>query len=1004
MLPAAAPIALDSAEWHAWLDDDRNPSFVYRDAGGGFTARRERQRNGWYWYAYRRVGGKVRKRYLGRAADLNAARLRQVAAEFAAIAAPGAPTMPPQSTPLAALPARIRPPLPRPALVERPRLMARLDAALATPLTLVSAPAGFGKSTLLAAWAARAPELTLAWISIDTELADAGHFWGTVAAAIEETHPASGASLPALLEAPQTPSPSALVQALLRDLGDGPDRLALVLDDYHLIDSPAIHEALTILVDRLPPHIHLIIGTRADPPLPLARWRVQGRLAELRAADLRFTTEEAAAFLHSTMGLDLPPEAIQALEERTEGWAAALQLAALSIRDRADAATFIARFAGSHRAIVDYLAEEVIGRQPPHVQAFLLQTSILERLSANLCDSLLQPDDGAPALPNAQELLDYLERANLFVIPLDEERRWYRYHHLFAEMLRDRLQRTQPGATAELNRRAAQWYRAASFPGDAISHLLLAGDLAGAAEIITRVAEEMMWEYGDAKTVLRWIAALPDDIVLERPRLALWHIWALQISIQLDAAEERAGALERTLHQLDAHEAAIIAGELAAVRSIAARINGNAARAIELAGIALDCPSYGNPSLAHLIAAMSLVDAYSLLGDLVQAERAAAELRAAAADHHNLLFAAIRLMSLGGLQRDQGRLAEARALYEEARRLFTRRNALGRPIAAMLYISLADIAYEQDNLDEAERYAQMAFQFGERWWNNDVLGNSLSFLGAVRQARGDHAAAAEIFERVERLHLEYQVVWVTNQVQAGRAQRLLHTGQRQAAERWADASGLTLDDTPAPERFYEYLALARVALARGQAQAVLPLLDRLEAPATRGRHVIRLIDLKKVRALAFRQTGAQTGARLALLSALELAEPGAMIRIFVDEGETMKWLLADCGASIEPRARQGDAAARRMLNYIDRLMAAFRHISAERAAPQTAAGAEEALTVRELQVLRLLAAGQSDQDIAAALVIAVSTVRSHTKRIYAKLGARNRMQAVSHARNLGLIG
>lgn len=1020
LLPAggAAPIRVGSAGWRAWLTHEHTTSFVYHGAAGRFTARRERQRNGWYWYAYRRVGGRLHKRYLGRAADLDAERLQLIAAEFTALSTSHLlqehPASQAHDVRSATLTARLRPPLPRPALVARPHLVARLDTALDAPLTLVSAPPGFGKSTLLAAWAANqaAPTLasgttTVAWISLDRLDDELTRFWGTIAAALDMARPGLGAGALALLESPQIPPPQRLLEVVLRDLSTVPGRAIIVLDDYHLIEAAPVHESVAMFVDHLPAHVHLALATRSDPPLPLARWRVRGCLAELRAADLRFTTSEVAAFLRSTMGLDLPVETVHALEERTEGWAAALQLAALSIRDRADAATFIDRFAGSHRAVVDYLAEEVINRQSPEVQTFLLRTSVLERLSAPLCAAVLEPahDTVAAASPASQLMLDHLERANLFVIPLDEERRWYRYHHMFAEMLRDRLQRTQPALVAELHCRAARWYRAARFDADAISHLLSAGDHAGAADVIAGVAEETLWEHGDARTLLRWIAALPESIILADVRLALIRIWALLASIQFDAAEERAAELEQALSRYTSQDRDTMIGELAAIRSIAARVQGYVSRAIELAGIALDRLPSGDPTIAHTIAAMNLIDAYSMQGDLLHAEQAAAELRPAPSAR-SLIIPLIGMLSRAGLRRDQGRLAEALAIAEETLRLTEQRGASGRPLTAMIHLALADICYEQDHLDEAERYAQLALRHAERWWNNDILGNSLGLLAAVRRARGDLAAAEEIFERVERLHLDYHVGWITNQVQAGRAQRLLHTGDRRAAERWAESCGLSLDDAPPPERFHEYLTLARVALARDRSLAVLPLLDRLATHVERGQHTTRLIEVLKLRALAYRQAGNTTGSRQALARALLLAEPGAMIRTFVDEGEPMKWLLADCSAWIEPQAQQGDPTARRLLAHTDRVMAAFRRAPpGDPGAPGVrAAGMAETPTMREIQVLRLLAAGHTDRDIAATLVISVSTVRSHTRRIYAKLGVHNRLQAVARARELDLVG
>lgn len=1040
----SAAITVGSPAWYAWLSDEHTSSFIYCSAYGGFTARRERQRNGWYWYAYRRIGGKLYKRYLGRADDLTNERLQQVDAAFAAASGTHASrrtTMFSRVQPLPAM-SRLRVPPSRPLVIERPHLIERLDAALTFALTLISAPAGFGKTTLLTTWAAhlqqrdvKSPGMdgsafrthllhptigsgqlafhppsmahlptstttSIAWVSLDQMDNDPVHFWSIGALALNTIRPGAGHRTQALLESPQPPPPTLLAHSLLADLHDFPGHVVLIFDDYHLITSEAVHESLTTFIDHLPAHAHLVIATRADPPLPLARWRVRGYLAELRSTDLRFTTEEAAAFLRSTMGLDLPLEAIRTLEERTEGWAAALQLAALSIRDRADSETFIRRFAGSHRAIVDYLAEEVINRLPEHVQTFLLYTAVLDRMSAELCAALLDPASGVtdanPAA--AQAMLDYLERANLFVVPLDEERRWYRYHHLFAGMLRDWLERTQPALVADLHRRAAGWYREAGFADAAIRHLVLAGDAGGAAEVIEASANETLWEQGDAQTLLRWIAALPDETVLSRPRLALDQVWAFLASIQFDAAEARAGEIEHTLMRHDAQTQALILGELAAMRSVAARVRGDVPRALDYAARALDLLGADDQSLARTLVVMNLVEAHLMRGDLTQAQRVAAELHAAPLSR-NLIIALIGFLTQSGLYRDQGRLAEARALLDEALRLIERRGAPERPIVAMIHLALAEIAYEQDALDEAEGYAQLALKRAERWWNNDILINSLGLLSAIQRACGNESAAVELAEQVERLTLEYRIGWISNRVLAGRAERLLRTGDRQAAERWALTCGLSLDDTPPPERFYEYLVLARVALARGEGRAALPLIRRLLEQSDQGGHITRTIDALKLLALAHRQTGDAAGARQALLRALRLAEPGKLVHTFVDEGEPMKWLLADCGSALAPLTAQEQPAERRLLMYIDHLIGRFRP-NAAHAATQTT----EPLTRRELQVLRLIAAGHTDQEIAAILVIAISTVRSHIKRVYAKINARNRTQAVVRARALGVIG
>ncbi len=641
----AESIAVGSPAWFAWLE--QSTGFSFRGPTGVFTARREaRERGDGYWRAYRTVDGRQRRAYLGRSADLTPERLRAVAARLgadsparpASASGPGTPDSSDtaSSPPIASIPptllsTKLYMPRPRSAIVQRPRLLARLDAGLLGPLTLIAAPAGFGKTTLLADWLATRTEergLTtesgalslspqssflstrVAWLSLDPVDNDPAIFLRYLIAALRMgTSAAVGAMALALMPAPEPPPPPTLLTTLVNDLAALPPSAraarpyVIVLDDYHVIASLAVHSALTFLLEHLPPTLHLVIASREDPPLPLARLRARAEVSELRAAELRFTPEEAAAFLRDVMELDITAGEVAALEDRTEGWIAGLQLAALTMRDRSDRAGFIAAFSGSNRFVVDYLASEVIDRLPDHLRTFVLQTAILGRMCGPLCDAVLGVGDWVmgdgdeapssnpqPPTPNPQAysqlMLEELERANLFLVPLDDQRRWYRYHQLFAEVLREHLLRSLAAAdVARLHRRASAWLERHGLAPEAIQHALLANDFDGAAGLIEHVALPMALD-GQHVTVGAWLAELPAAMYGERPRLALAQAYIAGSNGDYAAAEAQLRQAEAGVEGWDEVEAAAVRGEVAALRALALSMLGDA-RAADLGRMAL---------------------------------------------------------------------------------------------------------------------------------------------------------------------------------------------------------------------------------------------------------------------------------------------------------------------------------------------------------------------------------------------------------------------------------
>src|SRR6266566_3585116 len=582
-------LTVGTAAWFAWLETASTFSFVSEE--GLFTARRERastQRGGWYWKAYRKQHGKLSSRYLGKSETVTLARLQAVAQDLAAgfVSAEEA-DLPPaslrtQRDPLHSLLAtKLHVPRLRAQFIRRSHLVERLQQGMERALTLVSAPAGFGKTTLVAQWLAES-STPVAWLSLEPEDNDPVRFLSYLIAALQRLDPHVGTAVLPLLHAPRPAPPERVMALVINELIAGAARdFALVLDDYHVISAEAIHRALIFLLGHLPSHMHLIIATRADPSLLLAGLRARGQLAEVRAADLRFATDEVSDFLREVMELDLEAWAIAALERRTEGWVVGLQLAALSLQGGIDVATFLAAFTGSHRFVLDYLSEEVLSRQPAAVQTFLLHTSILERLSGTLCDAVT-------GLEGSQAMLEALDRANLFVVPLDEERGWYRYHHLFAEVLKSRLQQAESTLVAELHRRASAWYEQHEMFAEAIQHALAAPDLERAARLIEDHGISFALQ-GQTHTMLGWLNALPEAVIRRHARLGLYSAVMLLFTNQVEAAETRLHDLEQGLQvTVPNDQERVIRGQIAIIRANLLRSYGDLALALAFARQALE--------------------------------------------------------------------------------------------------------------------------------------------------------------------------------------------------------------------------------------------------------------------------------------------------------------------------------------------------------------------------------------------------------------------------------
>jgi len=895
--------------------------------------------------------------------------------------------------------------------VPRPRLVEHLDEGLARPLILVCAPAGFGKTALLADWS-RGSRYPPAWVSLDGGDNDAARFWRHVIAAVDRVRPGIAERVAALLGPPAPPSFDGLVAVLINELTAPPaqgDDVLLVLDDYHLIESRAVHDSVTFLIDHLPPRLHLVLSSRADPPLPLARLRGRGQLAEVRAAELRFTAEEAADLLREAVGteLPLPASALAALADRTEGWAVGLQLAAISLRGRPDVAAFIEAFSGSHRYVLDYLTEEVLDRQPEEVRSFLLETSLLDRLSGELSDAVTGRTD-------SQSLLEKIERENLFLVPMDEVRGWWRYHHLFADLLRARLQQERPDRVAELQRNAADWSEEHGLADDAVRYALAAGDAARAAHLIERHTDGLVLRSQEA-TLRRWLAALPAELIRSRPRLLLARAVLALLDGDLEAVDGPLDAAERafaesgseTFEPSVGRTASLLANVPATIAIWRATLNqfrGDAERTMAFAQQALAATD-PDEQMLRAVAGLSLGMGEWLHGRLDDAEHAFARLIDASLATGEPTVAAWASHELGQVQRGQGRLDAARTTYERALEFTAPSGRLALPAAGIAYVGLAEVEYQRDELDAAERHVIEGIALCRQMADPKPLAMGLAALAWIRQAQGDGPGAREAMREAAEVAPGAEVADLLNPVPAGRARLLLVQGDAAAAAGWTTERELGADDELRYPREPAYLLLARVLLAQDLPDDASELLDRLLTSAASQHRVASLIEINILLALARSARGDEPSALDAVAEAVRLANDQDWLRVFVDEGAPMAALL---GRLVAKRGRDL-AASGVSLGYLSRLGAAIRPEATSPgdrlAASRTPVipGLIEALSQRELEVLRLLAAGKANREIAAELFVTIDTIKKHVTHIFEKIGTTNRTEAAARARELGLL-
>jgi LuxR family maltose regulon positive regulatory protein len=866
-------------------------------------------------------------------------------------------------------------------LVPRPRLIERLQKAMQHPLTLIAAPAGFGKTTLLSTWLEHAP-LPAAWVSLDSADNDLIRFWSYTLTALDKVVPGCSSIALGPLQSPQPPAIEIILSTVINALTTLSHEVVLVWDDYHLISTPSIHTSVAFLLEHLPPQLHLIIAARLDPPLPLARWRTRGQLIELRSNDLRFLSEETAVFLTQLSGLSLSPEEITALESCTEGWIAGLQLAALSLHGRTDIPEFIRAFTGNHHYVVDYLVEEVLVHQPEPVQTFLLQTSILQRMTGSLCEAVT-------GITQGQAMLESLEQANLFLVPLDDERRWYRYHHLFADVLQQRVQRKMRDLVPELHRRASNWYEHHGLQAEAVHHALSASDFDRAASLVEQVTATLIWKRGELSTLLTWLEVLPEQVLHAHPRLLLDYAWVLLWSGRVTDLERHLQVASHVLAAGTASQPSIpqsarqtMQGELAAIQAELARQRGDVSEAIKLAQQALA----SLPEDAQLVRGITsglLGGAYRLRGDVVTASRAYTETISASQASDNISLTLIAMGQLAQLQVMQGQLHQASRTYQQALDLATRWGLTTSPALGVALVSMGEVLREWNVLDGAERLLLQGIEYcQQRGGLAECALDGCLCLARVFQARGKTDEAFRAIQRAEQIG---GVFHSATRITALQAKLELAQGNIPAATRWTATLQHELSSEVVYEHLDGYIVLARLGMVRGELTEAIRLLRKLLHKTESAGLTGQVIEVLLLQALAFQAQANSPQAMMILSQAIELAEPQGYLRIFVDEGEPMLTLLR--------HARSRGIAP----DYLDILLSAF-GITTQVSSPWLATVLIDPLSERELEILRLIAAGLSTREIANELVIVEGTVRNHIKHIYSKLDAHSRLQAVERAR------
>ncbi len=873
-------------------------------------------------------------------------------------------------------------PATRSELVARPRLLTCLNEGVCQPIRmiLVAAPAGFGKTTLVSSWvhqlgAERDDLPHVAWVSLDKDDSAPLQFLNYVIAALRTAQPKVGKLTLAAAQSSSPPPLDVLVINLINELASLSQSIVLVLDDYHTINNADVHQMVNFLIENLPPTLHLVISTREDPPLGLSRLRVRQQLVEIRATDLRFTEREAATFLNELMHLDLVEGDIAALESRTEGWIAGLQLAALFLQNTADKSEFVQAFAGSHRFLTDYLVDEVLSKQTPIVRQFLRRTSILGRFCAEVCDVLVESND-------SRQILRQLEQANLFLIPLDDARRWFRYHHLFAEFLRLRLYESEPDAVPELYRRAIDWFARSDLDREALQYALKAQEYERAADLIERLAPEIL-ERDDHMLVVRWAEALPPALVKQRAYLCVYLGWAWVVAAQIETAESWLVAAASLCDQMGQDHAGVIRAHVDAHRAYIAFMQGDYMRAIDRAQSALD----GLPDADIALRARTITclgNAYNYAGRLDEATEVFYQAIDIAKEIGSLSLAMFSYGSLGEVFRDRGWLTDAFDVYHQLLEFSeTLTGEPDSPWTGYAQFEIGAIWREWNDLDRAIGYLKNGVDLCRTWRQGEALAIGLMELAETHRLRGEYAEAEAAIDEARQLAAAISP-WASRLVDSFAIRVALSRGDLVAVERWVEQSGLE-DGGMGYERFPEYLPLIRFYIATGKFEQALTVTERLlERDRALGR-LGRVLDVLVLRFVALDAAGHADQALDVLDEAVTIAAPHKHVRSFVEHMVVL-----------EPYLQKMPASPHR-----DCLLAiASDDVASD---PVSVPESPEALNEREIQVLRLMSAGLSNREIGNELFLSVNTIRWYASQIYSKLNVKRRGEAVARAREMGVL-
>jgi LuxR family transcriptional regulator, maltose regulon positive regulatory protein len=1023
----------DEPAFSRWLDE--HSAFAFLGQAGRISVLKEARRGGTgYWYAYRTHDRHTRKRYLGRTSQVTLARLEEVARVLASEFSPSlaqAKTSPSSEQSRALLSRKLSPPRLPLSLVERSHLLGELDAVDAHPLTLVSAPAGSGKTTLLSAWAA-GREPALAWLSLEALDDEPIRFWAAVIAALRTCLPRVGKTALAMLHSPEAPPLTTILTNLLNEIGLVRRELILLLDDYHVISDRSIIDSMLFLIEHLPPTLHLVLATRTDPELPLSRLRVRGQLGEIRSSDLRFTQEEATTFLLQRMGLPLSGEDVATLHHRTEGWIAGLHLAALSLRKRQDPSGWVSDFAGSYRYLLDYVQEDILAQLPVALQHFLLQTSLVTRMNAALCQAVT----AEPSLQASQQRLEEVERANLFVVPLDEQRQWHRYHDLFREALRARLRASQPELVPLLHQRAARWYERQGEWREAVTHALAAPDYPLAASLMEQAAPAF-WLSGEARTIQNWILTLPDPVLCAHTRLALDAALRFLNSVHLSTETVHANMraqVQRTITRVEAilrrkppllpgeAEVALIERRLCLLRALievrAYFRRGDKERLRLLAHELEALPPDEEVSwkmipltFAFWLALAMQQDSTLLVGRLREAKPWISE-----AGDLLVTFRVMTWLTRAYIEAGQLHLAHQEALSALA---LLEQIGGGTAVAGYLLASLFDISYAWNRLDEASDALGRLLRLAQDWQQVELLMMGERAVARLALAQGDLGTAQEALRKAGALLEQEEFANNTRWVTETRVQVWLASGNLAEANNWAAQTRLSPENWD-PLRKWEVLLLARVFLTQQHYARAVETLERFREHLDQPADIEKTLEWMALSVVALHHAGKSAQAAAVAARLLAMTEPEGYLRLYLDAGEPMRralLALLEAAGTGGPDLPQEDgnsvSAVSISLSYVSRLLVAFEQeerTGAQRTGtpladqpeiqpePETAdvqGHGTEPLSRQELRVLRLLVAGQTYAEMAETLIVSPNTIKTQVSSIYRKLGVSRRAEAIA---------